>query len=279
MEQARVISAVRAESTTTAQAITKATAQKQTEQTATAQAQATATSQAIQITKTAQALAMAQAKNIATVQALEVATTAQALKAIATAKVIEATMTAQALEATATAQALEATMTAQALATERARVTATARAERTATAEAQRIATVQAQIPPSPTPTKQNQLRTMNFEGTLSGQIAPHQEEWFTFEGRDDAIIFFMFTPNVNSGAPGQIEFFLSRELDQLTNFGAGSIPSPDRDSNPSTGELSWGGSLHNGVWYYVRFVNGSNHIINYCIAFEDLFDEGCWRN
>lgn len=134
-------------------------------------------------------------------------------------------------------------------------------------------------------------LLALNIEGgRASGQISPHQEQWYTFfEENEETIIVFIFIPNVNS-PPGAVQFFLHdqkqisvwppKDPNVLENIGAGSRPASDRDGNDKTGELIWrGGPLIPGVRYYLRFVNRSGSVIQYCLAARDEYRWSCPQN
>jgi SH3-like domain-containing protein len=131
-------------------------------------------------------------------------------------------------------------------------------------------------------------LLALNIEGrSVSGQLGPRQEQWYTFSDDDEeTLIVFMFTPNINF-KPNIIQFFLygpdqipawpPRNPDALTNVGASSYPASDRDGDDKTGELIWrGGPLLPGARYYLRFINRSDASIHYCLAPKDEYRWSC---
>lgn len=129
----------------------------------------------------------------------------------------------------------------------------------------------------------EGQLLPLQLDGrSVSGEIGPQQEQWYTFfDDDEETVIIFMFRP------PGPVQFFLHgesqiprwppRDPAVLENIGAGSRPASDRDGNPDTAELIWrGGPLVPGARYYLRFINRSDQPIQYCLAPREVFHWSC---
>ena len=154
---------------------------------------------------------------------------------------------------------------------------------------------------PPPTTTISTKLLNLRQElnvegGSVSGEIGPHQEQWYTFFEEDvETVIIFIFKPNINVyGVNFQayyVQFYLHDE-DQIPfwppgdsvaledfNIGAGSYEG-DRDKDYSTGELVWrGGSFERKVRYYLRLVNRSSVPIQYCLIPKDVREWVCPKN
>ncbi|MBI1878454.1 MAG: SH3 domain-containing protein [Chloroflexi bacterium] len=137
----------------------------------------------------------------------------------------------------------------------------------------------------APTPAGSG-LLSLNIEGgSVSGQLAPGQEQWYTFfEENEETVLIFMFTPKVGAN---QVQFFLldqkqipvwpPKNPEALAHIGASSYPASDRDGDERTVELVWrGGPLVPGVRYYLRLVNRSDAVIYYCLATRDVFQWSC---
>lgn len=142
-----------------------------------------------------------------------------------------------------------------------------------------------------PTPPSINRLPTFVLGGnSIAGRIAPHQEQWYTFFAKDpETVIVFMFIPNINFSGEfpaynvlfflydgNQIPIWPPSNSDALANFGAGSLPSVDRDGNLDTGELIWAGPLPRNIRFYMRIVNRSDKEIQYCLAPSDVYYWSC---
>lgn len=138
-------------------------------------------------------------------------------------------------------------------------------------------------LPPTPAA---GRLLSLDIEGgTASGQLAPGQEQWYTFfEEDEETVLVLIFTPKVGVN---QVQFFLldqkqipvwpPKDPETLAHIGASSYPASDRDGDNRTGELVWrGGPLTPGVRYYLRLVNRSDAIIHYCLATRDVFQWSC---
>ncbi len=129
--------------------------------------------------------------------------------------------------------------------------------------------------------------------GSVSGELGPHQERWYTFFDEDvETVIIFIFRPNLNfydtRFAAYEVQFFLhdqnqipvwppaDPEALEDVNIGAGTHEG-DRDNNYDTGELVWrGGPLVPGVQYYLRFVNRSSEPVRYCLIPGDVREWVC---
>ena len=137
----------------------------------------------------------------------------------------------------------------------------------------------------APTPAV-SRLLPLDIEGvSVSGQLTPGQEQWYTFfEETEETVLIFIFTPPVGAN---QVQFFLlgqkqipvwpPKNPEALTHIGASSYPASDRDGDERTIELVWrGGPLVPGTHYYLRLVNRSDTVIHYCLATKDVYEWSC---
>jgi capsular polysaccharide biosynthesis protein len=129
-------------------------------------------------------------------------------------------------------------------------------------------------------------LLPLNIEGgSVSGQLASGQEQWYSFsDENDETVLIFMFTPAVGAN---QVQFFLfdqkqipiwpPKNPEALANIGASSYPASDRDGDERTVELVWrGGPLVSYAPYYLRLVNRSDTVVQYCLATRDVYEWSC---
>ena len=137
----------------------------------------------------------------------------------------------------------------------------------------------------APTPAV-SRLLPLDIEGgSVSGQLAPGREQWYTFfDENEETVLIFIFTPPVGAN---QVQFFLlgqkqipiwpPKNPEALAHIGASSYPASDRDGDERTVELVWrGGPLVPGTRYYLRLVNRSDTVIYYCLATRDVFQWSC---
>jgi hypothetical protein len=138
-----------------------------------------------------------------------------------------------------------------------------------------------AHVPPGTDP-----FHTLPLELSVNvDKLEPGQERWYSFvrddfdgENYEAMALTMMFTPDDGNRAhrvgfelipADQLHSWARGDVDQLRNFGAGSVVS--RDGNPVTGELLWSGWVMDGETYYLKVHSDADVPVDYWLFAGDV--------
>ncbi len=124
-------------------------------------------------------------------------------------------------------------------------------------------------------------------DGVNMGKLAPGGEHWYSFIHEDLDAEWFEFMPMTlfttptdgNSSHHINFQIFTGNQMrmwergtpEDMVAMGAGQWVSRDKD--PVTGERLWAGHVIDGDMYYVRVFNNSDHVIDYYLITNDVYN------